>query len=335
MNEESKDSLSAFLEAIQGETYRPYKTDIPFFDDLLGGGLIRGTLTILLAAPGAGKTALCAQIGEAIAEHGRQVLYLNLEMTGDQMLARSISGRVTLKGTPISAMQVMQGYSWTDEQRDAITKEIEDYRKNIYPYMQYYGDTAQAGIDEIKALLDETGARMKAAGQEAPAVILDYLHLVTGAGDPQEMIKTVTFMLKKYAEDNSTIAIAIAAVNRDSMNGGIISMTSGRDSSGLEFTADYLLGLNYYECDTPAKIKQGDTYITNPEHVDPKDPEAMGQLLEKDTRRMILRVLKGRFISPGKKAKLQFYAPAARFYPEGAFTPAGKSPFDSRPVKRR
>lgn len=321
-SENSKDALQSFFEAIQAETYKPYKTDIAFFDDLLGGGLIRGTLTILLAAPGAGKTALCAQIGEAMAEHGKPVIYLNLEMTADQMLARSISSRATIKGIPTTALQVMQGYAWTDEQRKTIPAVIEEYRQKVYPNMRYKPEAIAATIEGIKTYLTGIGCRANSENREAPAVILDYLHLVSGASDPQEIVKQVTFELKKYAEEFNTVSIAIAAINRDSINGGNISMTSGRDSSGIEFTADYLLGLNFHECEVPNKIKQGDKWIDNPEHVDPKDPAAMGELLEKETRRMILRVLKGRFIKPGRVARLQFHAPTAHFYGENDFIPA-------------
>ena len=322
--ENTKDSLAAFCEAIRGETYRPYKTDLPFFDDLLGGGLIRGTLTILLAAPGAGKTALAAQVCEAIAENEKPVVYLNLEMSADQMLARTISSRATEKGTPTTALQVMQGYNWTDEQKEVIPAVIEEYRQKVYPYMKYKPEKVEATVEGIKNYLTRIGDEARAEKKEAPCIVLDYLHLITGAGDPQEMIKQVTYILKEeYAAKYNTVAVAIAAINRDSINTGSVSMTSGRDSSGIEFTADYLLGLNYYECELPPKIKRGDNYIDNPEYVNPKDPVAMGELLERETRRMILRILKGRFIKPGRSAKLLFHAPTSHFYKEGDFYPAG------------
>lgn len=339
------DFMEQFLNKIQSEKYRPYETGLPFFDDLFCGGLVRGTLTILLAAPGAGKTALCAQIGEAIAERRRPVLYLNLEMTADQMFARAISGRVFAKGVKASALDVMQGYRWTEEQRAAILSAIDEYRETVAPYMHYNGlnhNTERLGADlpSIKAYLAKVGAGARAAGREAPAVILDYLHLVTSDSDVPETVKQTIFALKEYAAAYDTIAIAISATNRESYSNGKITISSGRDSSGIEYTGDYILGLNYFECELPPYVTDEDgKRRPNPKYVSPDDPRAMAQLLNKDVRPMILRVLKGRFIAPGRDATLKFYAPGARFYGEHDFLPVEpeQDPFRYRkaPAKKK
>lgn len=319
----TQDVMQEFCDTIQSEAYKPYTTDINFFDDLLGGGLIRGTLTILLAAPGAGKTALCAQLSEAIAEHGKQVLYLNFEMSQHQMLARSISSRATIKGVPTTALQVMQGYAWTEEQKKVIPETIAEYREKVYPFMRYRPDRVGTDFKEIRDYLQKVGDKAIAEGKEAPAVVVDYLHLITGGSDPQDTIKQTLFMLKDgYAAKYNTIVICIAAANRSSNDDGRISLTSGRDSSGIEYTADYQLGLNYYECEQPAKISIGNQKRENPDYVNPQDPVAMGMLQSKEVRRMVLRVLKGRFIAPGRSANLQFHAPTAHFYGERDFIPA-------------
>lgn len=316
----TKDSLSIFLEDIQSRKYEPYQTGLKFFDDLLGGGLLRGTLSIILAAPGAGKTALCAQVAEAIAEHGKPVVYLNLEMTDDQMLARAISGRATVKGSPTTAIQVLQGYKWNSEQRKTIEEVVEEYRGRVYPYLKYKPAGIDSSYTAIREYIFKLGEDAKKAGKEAPAIFLDYLHLITDTGDLQETIKRTLFMLKQYAAEYNTIALAISATNRTSNDGGKVSMSSGRDTSGIEYTGDFILGLNYYECELNSK---------DSEHVKPDDPIAMAKLQGKENRRMVLRVLKGRFTPPGRAAKLHFYAPGARFYGEDDFTPAGieETPF--------
>src|ERR1035437_6311031 len=49
-------------------------TGVPNLDLILGGGLIRGTLTIVVGPPGSGKTTLAMQIAFAAARAGRKVL---------------------------------------------------------------------------------------------------------------------------------------------------------------------------------------------------------------------------------------------------------------------
>ncbi len=51
-------------------------TGVPNLDFILGGGLSRGTLTIVVGPPGSGKTTLALQMAFAAARTGRQVLIL-------------------------------------------------------------------------------------------------------------------------------------------------------------------------------------------------------------------------------------------------------------------
>ena len=318
--EARKDYLTAFLDTIQTEAYKPYQTGLKFFDDLLCGGVIRQTLLLLLAAPGTGKTTLAQQIGEQMAAHGKPVVYLNLEMSREQMTAKAISGRLARKGHKMTALQVMQGYQWTDEQRAAVVDVVDEYREKIAPHIAYNPDGIGSDLEKIKAYLQRIGAKAKSDGKQAPVVILDYLHLVSsGAGlDVKELIKQTVTALKEYAIDYNTFVIGIVATNRDSNRDGRITMESGRDSSNLEYTADYQLSLNYYDIDNGT--------------VKPSDVEEISRLQQQKWRQMIIRVLKGRFVTPGRTARVYFNAANNLFYGEGEFVPLDDddfTPFDA------
>ena len=312
---ESKSEIRQFFDDIQTEKYRPYKTGLSFFDSLLYGGLMRQTVTLILAAPGAGKTALCAQIAEAIAQNGRPVAYINLEMSKEQMLARSISSKVTQAGIPMTAIDILQGYKWKDDpkKRDAIEKALQEYETTVYPYMRYKGDGKQAELDGISKYLKSVGEKAKANQQEAPAIILDYLHLINDTRkDEAQTIKATLQVLKDYAIQYDTVCIAISATNRDSNKKGYITEASGRDSSGIEYSGDNIISLNFYECELPDR---------DPEKVNPTDVHNMSKLKKRSCRRMTLRVLKGRFIPPGRDKRVYFLASSSRFYAEDEFIP--------------
>ena len=309
------DALDAFLDQIQTEAYKPNTTGISFLDDLLTGGIIKQTLTLLMAAPGAGKTTLCQQTAEAIAATGKPVIFLNLEMSKEQMLAKAISSRLAQKGKNINTLKVLQGYNWTDEERDLITAEVNDYRQNVYKYLQYNPDGISSDLDKIRDYLTDTGEKTRAAGTPAPAVILDYLHLVstTKGLDTAELIKQTVTMLKDYAIKYDTFVIAIIAVSREAMKKGQLTMTSGRDSSNLEFTADYIITLNYYDIDQGTASADSDSDLA--------------KLQAEQYRRMILRLPKARYGRPGKTAKVYFNA-AGNYFLSGDFIPDGAKPFD-------
>lgn len=59
-------------------------TDVPNLDAIMGGGLARGSLVIIMGAPGSGKTILANQIAFAVARQGRGALVLTAlsESTG-------------------------------------------------------------------------------------------------------------------------------------------------------------------------------------------------------------------------------------------------------------
>lgn len=243
---EKLDSIEKFVNVIQTESYKPYKTELKFFDDLLSGGVIKQSLLIIMAAPGSGKTSLCAQIAEAMASNKKSIIYLNFEMSREQMLARAISARC-YKGNGIdkSAAEILQGYKWTDPERDAILKVIEEYHKTNYEYIQYNPPGTTNDLNGLLAFLESIGKEATQNKVEAPAIIIDYIHLISGTDNLQqaEIIKQAVKGLKDYAIKYNTFVIAISATNRETNKTKKMSLESGRDTSNLEYTADYVVGL--------------------------------------------------------------------------------------------
>lgn len=317
------DDLQNFFDKIQTHAYEPYKTGLKFFDDLLSGGMLRQSLALIMAAPGCGKTALCQQIAEEMAAHGKPVVYLNYEMSREQMLARAISYHLAKKNAWFTASEVLQGYKWNDEQRSKIQYMVNDYREKIYPYLKYNPD-GKPTIEALKVYLEKVGEGARKSGKEAPVVVVDYLHLIGSEQklDTQELIKQAVMLLKNYAVKYDTIVLAITAINRASSNGAI-TMASGRDSSNIEYGGDYMLSLNYWAVDQKM--------------CDNSDVKKMEIETKKTCRNMILRLHKCRLgVSTGHK-KLYYKAANNIFWWENDFMPLGEdelSPFDE-PVQKK
>ena len=231
----------------EARTFEPIPTGIKDIDKALEGGFIRGTLVTLGAPPAMGKTALAQWIFENIAQAGHDVLYINLEMAREQLLARSLSRLAWKYGKKdFSALEVLRGYAWTEEQREAITAAAARYKADIAPHFIYNPDGVTNNIDSILTAMEAETARLKAQGKPAPLVCIDYLQLVdSGERDAIEGMKGVIFRLKAFAKRENTVCFVIVANNRASNKSGTVEMESGRDTSAIEYSGDTMLGIAY------------------------------------------------------------------------------------------
>lgn len=304
-----------FLTKIQSEAYKPLKTGLPAFDNLLGGGIMRQSLVILSAAPSAGKTTLTQQIFELMAGCGTDVIFFNLEMSREQLLARSLSRIAYLNGHKnISATDILKGYAWNETQRGFIMEAAEEYRKHIAPRMQYNPEECRADLDSIITCLTAAGEDAKAKGKPAPVAVVDYLHLITSEKkeDAGELLKRAVQAFKDYAKDYDTFVFAISANNRAANSRGIVSLESGRDTSALEYSADVLLGLNY------AALAERRKKPNSTQEYDASNPEDMAALQKGDSlgiREMLVQVLKSRMTQQGGKLRLSFIPQGSVFIP--------------------
>lgn len=67
------------------------KTGFDNLDELLGAGLVNAGLYIIAARPGVGKTTLALNIAENMAQRGRPVLFVSLEMSVKQITAKRLA----------------------------------------------------------------------------------------------------------------------------------------------------------------------------------------------------------------------------------------------------
>lgn len=322
---DSVELFDSFMGKIQTEAYKPMRTGMSAFDNLLGGGIMKQSLVILSAAPGTGKTTLAQQVFETMAKDGNDVVFLNLEMSREQLLARSVSRIIKRNGGTLTASGVLQGYLWTDEQRRQATEAATEYRTRIAPRMHYNPDGCTTDLQSITEALTREAETAIAAGRKPPVCVLDYLHLVTTAQreEQSEIVKKTVAALKDYAIKYDTFVFCISATNRTSNQRGQISLESGRDTSAIEYTADVALSLNYAALHDKTKLpmpRKGDDGNVIPGSIeyqtaDANNPDHMEYLQRQPIRQMLVQVLKNRMNEPGGKLYLAFDAAHSQFTP--------------------
>jgi replicative DNA helicase len=240
--------VQSFFQAISSRKYEPMPTGLEPLDNVIGGGFLRQTLVMMGAAPGMGKSFFAQQLFEGMAQKGHNTLYFNLEMSREQMLARSFARIAhTREGAEMTAIDVLQGYRWTSAQRAIIERTAAAYTAEIAPHMAYNPGGSTAQLDTILDQMNSAAQRATDAGKEAPLVVIDYLHLLRGdqREDIQTTLKRAMDAFKGYAMKYNTVVFVILAFNRESNKGGKVNQESGRDSSAIEYGADLMLGLNF------------------------------------------------------------------------------------------
>lgn len=77
------------LNKVKSQNSERIMTDINEFDRVMGGGIVKDSVTILTAKPGAGKSTLLLQVSNALAKKGFDVLYASGEESASQIKSRA------------------------------------------------------------------------------------------------------------------------------------------------------------------------------------------------------------------------------------------------------
>lgn len=265
-------------------------------DAMLDGGLHEG-LYVLGAVSGFGKTTLVLQVMDQIAQAGHDALFFSLEMGRDELIAKSLS-RHTMR----EAMRIGNGClaRTTREITDANRRWRRDGSEVIHAAITRYQDYAHRifivecmGNIGAKDVREAVCNHIHLTGNR-PVVFVDYMQLLSPASermtDKQNMDRSV-MELKRISRDHKTAVIAISSMNRAGY-GEAVKMEGFKESGGIEYSADVLLGLQY------AGMDKKDAY---------KDAR-FNELKNKNPREVELAVLKNRNGPAGGKVLFKYYA---------------------------
>lgn len=312
VSDKKKDELEAYkatsnafkVEAI-GNNFNtePIKTGFKQLDYVLSGGLYDG-LYILGANTGLGKTTYALQLCDYIAQNSHDVLIFSLEMSANELMARSLS-RITC--------ELSNSFKNVASDRYAKT-EIEIKRKDLYKtytpeeleiieqakekYKEYANHIYTIeGIGNISALDVRTAINkhIELTGNK-PVVLIDYIQLLAPIGDKyteiRESIDKNILELKRITRDLQLPIIAISSMNRSGYKAEADN-SNFKESGAIEYTATVTMQLSYRN-----KIKDKQD----------EDIEA-----HREPREMKLNILKNRQGVPGKTIDFNYYSAYNRY----------------------
>lgn len=227
-------------------------TGVPTLDSVLMGGLAPGC-HVLMAQPGAGKSALALHVAMCVAAQGGRVLFASTEMTRQQCLAR-LSAAVA-HSTP--GIPDFYWSAWEQMGRNA-RREMAAFDLDAQGRLDYLGNFAairalrelrracpglavsdDARVASVGALR-ETCEEGRAAGMDL--LVVDYLQrLRPPAGCEREdqfrQVTETSRALMDMARELSLPVLVISSMNREAMRSKEASMSGGRGSGDIEFDA--------------------------------------------------------------------------------------------------
>ena len=207
-------------------------------DKIING--IRPGLYVLGAIPSLGKTTLMHQMADNLAKNGQKVLFFSMEQGKLELIAKSIS-RLTytskeLAKRPQNTLQIMKSSSFNRDVRKAI-EEYEGFASNICIIKGEYDTNIQNIKKYIEQYIRFTG--------EHPVIIIDYLQIISSINENQaerQSIDENVRILYELAHKNNLPVFVVCSVSRVYYDKPI-DMTAFKESGGIEYGADVLMGL--------------------------------------------------------------------------------------------
>lgn len=239
-----------------------FKSGFRGLDSMLGG-FRAGTLNILAARPGMGKTALVINIAINVARmYGKPVNIFSLEMSKNE-----IGNRIIAANSSITAKQ-LQNATLSKQNEAELVKTLKELND-----LPIYIDDASA---VTPAKMMSACKDLKARGQLG-LVIVDYLQLMSFAGNKnsnrQEEVAAISRSLKVMAKDLSVPVIALSQLSRgaEKRDDHTPMLSDLRDSGAIEQDADSVFFIDrpdYYKHNEsePKIIQDAKIYVAKNRH---------------------------------------------------------------------
>ena len=185
-----KTATTVKLDDVKKQDIVRTKTGFGELDRVLGGGLVKGSLTLLGGEPGIGKSTLILQICDKIKGEG-QVLYVSGEESAQQIKIRA--DRLGIKNNDI----VFLGETDIDVIEDAILK-TNPKLVIIDSIQTMYSDDITAGPGSVSQVREITSRIMKMCKQEEiTTIIIGHVTkdgLIAGPKIVEHMVDTVLYL---------------------------------------------------------------------------------------------------------------------------------------------
>lgn len=230
-----EDYLSRYESYHRVEDKIPF--DLNFFNKITNGGFPNGTLNIVIAPTGVGKSLFLCHHAAYCLSMGKNVLYVTLELSEEEVSKRIDANLMNINLTDLMALP-----------KDMYTSRIEKLRsKSAGKLIVKQFPTAGASVTHFQALTNELFLKKSF---KPDIIFIDYINICLsarvklGAGANSYMyIKSIAEELRGFAVTLNLPVVSATQVNRSGYNSSDIGLEDTSESIGLPATADFMFAL--------------------------------------------------------------------------------------------
>lgn len=209
-------------------------TGFPSIDVYTHGGFLKDgrSLYLVMAQAGLGKSLFLSNLAKNFLEQGLKVVVISLEMSED-VYAQRFDAHISENN--------INTLNTTHEDSIAKIKDFYTKHPTASLFIKEYPPKSVT-CNDIRAYLDN----LKLAGHSFDVLIVDYLNLVKSSIKSDNMFidgLDVSEKLRAISYEFKVPVISAIQTNREGMNNAEVGMENISQSSGIAFTADFLLSL--------------------------------------------------------------------------------------------
>ena len=228
-----KSSVTSIIEDIRHGDSGKLKLGFPKLDSMLGG-LGPGTIHILAARPGMGKTALALDMAMNVAANQKTVVIFSLEMTNDELGKRLLSSAMS---KPVRDIANSSTLSESDR------NEMDQALAKLRDYPMYFYDRPNIEPGTMKGLIQQ----LMSTGRKPSLIFVDYIQLINAKGLPgrsrNDEVAAISRNFKLLAKELEIPIICLSQLSRESAKrtDHTPQISDLRDSGAIEQDADTIM----------------------------------------------------------------------------------------------
>lgn len=295
---------------------RQFDTDINEFQDPVTIGFsklekelsgIYPGLYVLAAASSLGKTTFALQLADDIACYGREVIFFSLEQSKFEMVSKSLARFMYINdpGTAATSLQIRKG----EVNRAAAMEARAVYTDHINGKLSMIEGNFSCNVQFIESYIRQY---VRSNGIK-PVVFIDYLQILATAEAGQTSkdgirasVDLTTTALKRLSRELGLTIFVISSVNRANYE-TLISFDALKESGGIEYTADVVMGLQLQI------VRKNDTF--DQEGKKGEKHKMIEKAREANPREIELSCLKNRYGKSNFQVNFKYY-PAHDYFEE-------------------